>query len=220
MLQMIKILLVSCMSVLFFVSSALTKPAPPEGALDLFEIFREIEEKYEDNDWQATLDELSGFVSKFKNELPLIKEATSPSTIKNFKATYSNLKYSIKAHDLETTEDNFIRFQELFFEILDNYQFPVPPSLEVIRIDLGEVEEAIAEDDFDDIVSEMKETQSYFQILEKDLIRKGVASDLIAGFKNNVASVLADAEGKNKAGVKIGLAQLQKQLAFFSELYK
>ncbi len=220
MLKTFVFFVISICCVIFVVSGTNAKPSPPAGVVELFENFREIEEKYEEDDWQGTQEELFSFVEKFKKAMPYIKKDTSVSTIKDFKATYSNLKYSISARDFETTEDNFIRFQRLFFEILENYEFNVPPALSVIQIDLGEVEEAIEEGDVDDIVSEMKETVKYFEVLEKDLVAKGVTADSIEEFKKYIAKVLAAGEREDTEEVAEGLEHLQKLLASFAALYK
>jgi hypothetical protein len=213
------LLLLLCTSLLLL-SNAYAKPTPPANMPLLFDDFREIEEQYENEKWLETFDSLDDFINDFKSSLREIRETVPYHTVKNLKRSYRNLKYSIQAQDPEATEVFFIKFQGIFHQILNSYDYKIPPSLAVIKGSIEEALEASEKDDFKDVVSEMKETKEYFSILVPTLKQKGASQENLDAFIAKIDAVMKAGESNDSEKLAGEITTLQKLFTEVMWLYE
>ena len=132
----------------------------------------------------------------------------------------ADLRRSIKEKDMESAESHYIKIQELFLAIMDNFQYKVPPILSIIDKYITEAEDALKKNNFRRVVSEMDEVGDFFYKAELLLKGKGVHHKDINKFKTVVREVRAAGEtGKAKSALA-GIKTLKKLSARYMKLFE
>ncbi len=207
-------------AVIFLTDLLYAQPVPPPQLNLILENFSELEGKFKSGRWNEALSLTKKISSAFDEILPELQRYIKADISNAFIPMMADLRRSIKEKDMESTELNYIKIQELFFAIMDNFQYKVPPVLSRIDKYISEAEVALNKKDFRRVVSEMDEVGDFFYKAEPLLKRKGADHKDVDEFKSIVREVRAAGETKKTKSARAGIKTLKKLLARFLKLFE
>ena len=177
-----------------------------------------MEEKFKAGKWKEALKETDRINARFNKMLPELKERLSADVARDFSAMMTDLRKAFMEKNMAEAEAHYIRIQGLFFAIMDNYAYKVPPILSVIDKYVAEAETALRKRNFKRVVSEMNEVYDFSFRAEAFLRSKGVPHGDIEEFRSTVRTVRAAGEEKRAEEARNGLQTLKALSAGFLQL--
>ena len=185
-----------------YVSAASTAP---QGIVEIIEELAELEESYENNQWQEALET----TNKIENEL---KEVFEQSKLEDaaLENALTNLKNAVIGKNEEKTEIKYLLFQKRFFAFINNFEYDVHPLLGLIeKYVIEESAEAAEKGDFKDVASEMAEAGNLIKYAEPVLVEKGITKQELSEFSSKVVDVIRAAKKNDAEQVNQNLKQVQ-----------
>ena len=196
------------------VASSKSKPLP--GLMDMFTNFLNLEEQYRSNEWN----EATGVVSKIEGDyLSLVgsmKGTVDTKLIQKFGFLIKNLKSKLAAKDLDGTEQSTQLLMDLFFQMMDFYDYPNPPALIVMDRYLHEAHEESEEGHLEHTVEGMEQFLAMQGVLTKGFAEKGLSEHDINEFFALVAEIKTQAENGNKEEVLSKLDKIDSIIGQFA----
>jgi len=156
----------------------------------------------------------------FDQMLPQLQRHIEADITKAFIPMMADLRQSIKKKDMESAERDYIKIQELFLVIMDNFRYKVPPILTIIDKYISEAEGALKTNNFGRVVSEMDEVGDFFYKAEPLLKEKGAYHKDMDEFETIVREVRAAGEAGKTKSARAGIKKLKKLSATFMQLFE
>ncbi len=195
------------------------KPTPPPHLAAIFDIFFKVEDDFEAGNWKAAIKATDEVDSTFRKILPQLNRQVLNSLLEDFSATMSKLRHSLKSKDLKGAEEQFIKIENLFLTIMDNYEYKISPAMLLIDKYISVTEQALRKKKFGWVAEEMTEIGDFIYREESRLRNKGVPYEDIEKFKRAVREVRAAGEAKSSKKAKAGIRTLKTLSARFLQLY-
>ena len=199
---------------------ALAKSPLPEGLDELFEEMSELEKSYEKRQWQEAQKSVEEMNWEFAELWEKIQRNDLAEEKKMLSRDLYNLRGSIRDKDTEQTDINYIKFQKRFFNFLNNFDYEVHPVLSIIDKYINEeAAEAAAEQDFDDVVSEMREVGNLIKLAQPLLKEKGVTDKEFSDFRSKIVAVIRAGKEKDAIQVNEKLKEVQEEYKLILALF-
>ncbi len=215
-----KVLIRSVITVglLLLATVSFAKPEPPQTLTDILGETSELEEKFEKGNWAGaceTLEEIEEMYSEvyaeYKNQVP------ATLNIK-FNSSASSLGQFLEAKNEENTEDEFIELQVVLFSIMDCFDYKVHPVIKVLQKYIGEeAQQALADNDLDNVKSELKEVANFFLKNASLFKLRGINNDDLEQFMFTLGEAIKQANSGNTVPLKESLDDLEKQVDAFQQ---
>ena len=195
--------------VLIFIANAgaATKPKPVDGLMHMFDTFNELEEEFRENNWDEAMEIVVKIEKEYKSLINDLKGKTDPKLIHKFGFVIGNFKKTLAKKDPEAIEKPYMMIQDLFLDIIDAFDYPHPPVLNVLNRWVDESKEYLESDNYRDVAEEMEEIEHH-----KDRALKTVKGDhdLVMDFFEQAekAQQLAEAEQKDKEKLEATLKRM------------
>ena len=201
---------------LVFFWQAAFAAAPPSGVNEVIEDMGVLEENFEGEHWDAAQESVTK-IDKTVQEIFTESGLNDPTLVK----LLGSLRQTVEKKDERRTEGNYILFQKQFFTFISQFDYDVHPILTMIQqYVVEESNEAFANKDYDDIVSEMQEAGNLIKNAKPLLVEKGIPEAEVDAFKAKVIEAIR--AGKNHDDNKIGLLlkEIDAMYGSFLERYK
>lgn len=219
MLKILGKFLLALVVITFSTDLAFAKPAPPKKLEGMFAEFSELEGKFKSGKWNEAKAALDEVAESFGKMAPELKKNVKGNIVNDFDFILGNLKKSITEKNLERTEKNYIALQKLFFEIMDAYEYKVPPIIKIIDKYINEAAEALEKNDFTRVLSEMDEVDIFHEKAINLLEKKGISQKDHNDFHAAVKEVISAGKAKDAAKAEAGIKKLKKHSAKFLSLF-
>ncbi len=189
----------------------------------LFKDFSAFEAKFKAAQWNAALKSADDISVAFGKLAPLLKKNINADVEGGFATIMAKLRKSVANKDEEASNTFYIEIQKFIFTLMDNYDYKTPPVLIVISKYLSEAEEALSQNDFKRVMSEIDEIDGLTFFIELFLSDEHSAvhkqstgatpikKDL-DGLRSNIREIRAATQAKQKQAVKNDLHALKKRL--------
>jgi len=212
MKYLVKLLSIVLCAALVIISVSYAKTAPPANLDEVFELFAEFEESFEDENY-AEANEIFEELSKSIVE---ITDSVEDPNKADFALILKGLEEGLKQKNEMKIEPRYFRLQKAFFNILDNFEFETHPIISIIEKYIVEDSmNALKEKDYSDIVSEMKEVGSFINTAQDYLTEHGVVKDEIMSFRNQIVETVTAARNEDEKKTEESLLTLKKQIESF-----
>lgn len=174
-------------------------PEPPAGLLKIYEKFATLEEQYEAENWLAARTVNVEILKKFNTLVPSLLMHTNSAKIEKFRHLSMHLDAALKKKSKRNSEKNYIKLQNAIFEIINIYHYKVHPLFAIIkRYIVEETVESLKKEDFDDVISEMKEIASFLLKAKKLFVERGISEEDFRDFDFLLNRVRVAAVNQNK----------------------
>jgi len=205
--------------VLLWMSSfAFAKPAPPPGLMDILGEFSEIEEKFEDGEWESARESLAEISEKYNEVYAQHDGVISGNLNKNFNSCCDKFKMNLVVKDEEQTEKSFVNLRLVLFDIMDQFDYEVHPVIALMQKFIGdEAKEALEEGNYREVRSEIEEVYAFFRDSTMMLKKNGVEDKAVESFMETMSEAMRFAKDENKQMLETTLDKLEKQLIAFQE---
>lgn len=143
------------------VYSLAAKPQPVEELMGIFNHFNELETHIRNNQWdqaQAVLKEVGSDYDKIVEKL---KPHVDGKLLHKFDFLMKKLEMRMSLKDPEKTEQPYMNLQEMFIDIMDNFDYPRPPVLLIMALYVKESQEYLKRDVYHSISEEMEEIEHF-----------------------------------------------------------
>lgn len=137
----------------------------------------------------------------------------SATDIGKFDATLKSFEAAIAARNHDQSYSRFSTLHKAFLELLNKYDFKVPPLMYVVQNDLKETKAAIKANDLEEIGTELKELDEYYEKLVPFLMTKKVAPESINETRALIVMAQVNFTAKNISTVATLIDQIQQSLA-------
>jgi len=203
-------------TVLFFVlfqpSLVWSKPKPVEGIYKMFDAFNKLETELRDDRWDDSINTINYIQNYYGNLSKILKVTVNEKIVNKFGFHISSLKSKVRGRNLEGIETDYMEMQRLFIDIMDHYEYQVPPAIIILGRYLDEAKEGLEEKEFSETVEEMKEIAGLRSKVERAFSELGLSADTIDNFFNTVTKVEKAANEKNEIEARTGLQELENIL--------
>lgn len=162
--------------------SVLAKPTPPASLMKVFTHFIAGEDVVEEEDWAGTDKWLADLNKEFQTIRPQMVKDISAAPVEKFEKSMATLRASSTAHSKDRIHANFIALHTSFLELLDHFDYKLPPLMFLVQSDIKEVESGIKEGDLDEVADEFKDIETFYGQLTPILKARGVNSEMIESF--------------------------------------
>ncbi len=209
--MLIKKISVVCALLLFSLSNTcLAKPLPPDGLGDVFEQLAELEESYENGEWN----EAAEMFTELEEGLNEIASKTPADYQLDFNNSLKGLHYGIIKKDRELTEKGYIRLTEDCINFCNNFDFKVHPLFSIINKYIGvEAMEAAEKSEFDEVVSEVREVAHMLDEFKDVFNENGIDKKELKELHAQLNNIVAAAKNKDSKLVKKNLEITDKYFA-------
>lgn len=207
------ILILSC-------SLAYAKPVPPEELTEILGELSEVEEGFESENWDGARESLSEVVELFSNVNGSHEEVVPANLRSSFFATAKGLDRFLEEKEEEKAENSFINLQVVLFDVMGYFDYKVHPVLGVLKKYIGdEAREALEENDFEEVHSELKEVVTFVTKNASLLQQKGVKHENIQKFMKSLGVAMKQVKVKDRAALTTSLDSLENQLDEFQKAF-
>jgi hypothetical protein len=187
------------------------KYSPTEEVGEIIEAMGELEESYEDNQWEEALESTEKIDKEVKGIIAQIKTDDL-----NLQGALDNLKKSVAGHNSEDTELAYIIFQRRVFSLLNDFEYDVHPVLTILeQYIIEEAGEAAEKNDFEEVLSEMRESGNLFKYAKPLLSEKGVSQQALSEFNAKIIALIRAGNHNDNKKVAELLKEIQAQYKIF-----
>lgn len=179
----------------------LAKPAPPARFEEIFAEFRHVEELVDEGKWAAATKDIDHVIVLFKEMLPELRKTVSADVTTNFGEGMERYRVSLDRKSKEVSEKIYREIKNIFIELVDSFEFKVSPVLRLVDTDLAEVIEQAKEQEFDEMLFEVRELQDFLRLGRDDFAEYGMTAAEIASIESVVRKINELAYAKNGAEV-------------------
>lgn len=219
----LSVILLISICCLLFADLSQAKPVPPPQLMALFRDFSAFEAQFKASQWSAALKSVDNISLAFSKLAPLLKKNINADIEGGFASIMAKLRKSVVNKDEESSNTFYIEIQKFIFTLMDNYSYKTSPVVIVIKKYIAEAEEALAQNDFKRVVSEIDEIDGFMHFIELFLSDKhstvhkssnGAApiKKDVEGLQSNIREIRAAAQAKQKQAVKNELRALKNRL--------
>lgn len=202
--------------ILFTSSICLAKSEPPAELNEIWEIFGEFEEKFEDGEWDEALKEQKEIAEKFEKVKEVLKINAKVDHTAEFISNLNKLEKSLSGKKREESEEIYIELQKKLFIIMDDYNYKVHPAFVTLgKFISDEAMEAAEQGDFDETVNEMNEVYKISTNITFLYAKRRVSLKGVAAFHAQIEVVKKACESKNKEAV---IKELNKLIDSYKSL--
>ena len=208
-----KLCIVSALCLFGLYSICLAKPLPPNGLDNVFEQLTELEESYENGEWNQAakvIGELEEELNKINNETPADYQLDFNNSIKG-------LQYAINKRDAKLAEKGYMRLSNDCIKFCNSFQFDIHPLFSIIKKYLGEeATEASEKSEYEEVISEVREVANILNEFKDVFNDNGIDEKEIKELQLKLNSIVAAAQNKDPKLVKETLETTNK---YFNRLY-
>jgi len=188
----------------------LAKPAPPADLMKIFILFIHGEEYVEENGWDETSKWINDLDRRYRAIKPQIDKGISTQDIAKFENLLADFEAAVKLRNHDRTHEAFFVLNRSFIELLDDFDYRIPPLMHLVQNDLKEALLALKKREVDEIEDELREVEEYFGELIPQLSRFKIARQLIDDFRVKNARARVHAATKDWSMVKALLVEMNK----------
>jgi hypothetical protein len=124
----------------------------------------------------------------------------------------AEFKTGILGHNPEETEKSSVAVQQVFFDVMNDYDYPVPPVLAFIQKDLSKAIEALGSGDLAELDHELFEVESFFPRARVALLKKGIPREKLDRCNNLLEQARTFLEGEDLKTLATRLGDLQGEV--------
>jgi hypothetical protein len=178
-------------------ADAAAKPKPVDGLMEMFENFNELEEEFRENKWDEAQEIIVEIEKDYKSMINELKGKTDAKLIHKFGFVIGNFKKTLAKKDPEELEKPYMMLQDLFLDLMESFDYPHAPVLNVLNRWVDESKEYLESDNYHSIEEEMEEIEHF---KERALKQVQGGNESLKDFfeKAEKATQLAEGEEKNK----------------------
>lgn len=210
MLQFIfRLFIVPALFFTFNAPAAWCKPPPLSGIFQMFDAFNDLESEFRSEEWEAAEQTILGIQAYYSRLSHELKKGIDNKTVHKFGFLITRLKNKIETRELEAVDDTYMKLQSLFLEIMDQYDYPVPPAIIIYNRYIDEALEGLARGDFLEAAEEMKELVELRDHGDKALEQKAVSTAERNTFFATIENAEKAARDKNPLATKEHLQKLK-----------
>ncbi len=208
--------------VFFFISGhAIAKPSPPPELMEILAEFSEVEEKFEDGDWESARESLSEISAKYDAVYAEYEGVLSRKLNNHFNNCCDKFKINLVVRDEEQTRKSFVTLRLVLFDIMDHFNYEIHPVIALMQKFIGdEAKEALEKGDYGEVQSEIEEVYAFFKDSTSMLKTKGVGQEAVDSFFNDMKVAMSSAAKQDKQTLELTLDQLETQLVAFQDTIK
>lgn len=199
---------------------SLAGPDTASGLAAMFDEFTEFEEKIESGEWEDSHLVLQEINTAFVKILPELRASCHFKDIEQYGFLVGKLKDSISNKNAVNSQKIYIALQCLFFDLMDNYKYKIPPELEITAKYLLEAEDHYNAGNYYEVINEMNEICCFWEKVSKKLTTKGVSSRELENCGRMLVKVKSAAKDKNAAVVEGLISELKNKSTEYISLYK
>jgi hypothetical protein len=205
--------------VLFPAFPAHAKQQPPAVLKEIFKDFNQLEEHVWNQNWKGAAEGAINVKQIFLLLVPDIKKYSSSQTISLFAEVMGGLSQAIDSRDLAKSFRSFSMVQSVFVLAMEMYEYPVPPLVTCVEINIREALEKSKGASYDGVVREMQELIVLLSQAESERRKNGKDSKAISDFKMLLINAKMAAEVRDPIQTQDGLDAIQKHFRAFREVY-
>ncbi len=198
---------------------ASAKPQPPAMLKEIYINFNRLEENLSNKNWKSAAEGANNVKQLFLAMVPDIKKYSTPEIISQFVEVMGDFSQAIDATDLARSLKTFSMVQSVFVHVMAIYEYPVPPLVTCLEINIHEAQERFKGTSYDAVVREMQELIVLLSQAESELRKKGIDAKEIGNFKINLINTKMSAEVSDPVQTKDGLETIQRQYRVFRAFY-
>lgn len=197
---------------------AIAKPAPPLELMEMLKEFSEIEEKFEHGEWKSARESLSEISENYSVVYKQHQAAISGKLDKHFLRCCDKFKMNLVVQDEEHARKSFVSLRLVLFDIMDQFNYEVHPVIALMQKFIGdEAKEALEEDNYKEVQSEIEEVYAFFRQSRPMLKMNGVGEEAIGSFQKTMGKAMRLAKKEDKQVLESTLNQLEDQLVVFQQ---
>lgn len=207
------ILIISC-------SYVYAKPAPPEELTEILGELSEVEKGFESGNWSEARASLKEVVELFDKVNDSHGEFVPVDQRNSFLASAKGLDRFLDEQEEERAENSYIHLQVVLFEIMNNFDYKIHPVIAVLKKYIGdEAREALYENNFDEVYSELKEVANFITKNGGLFQQKGVKLEKIQAFMRSLGTAMQQVKEEDATAVKTSLDSLESQVHEFEKVF-
>ena len=196
------------------------KTAPPRELQGIVRELSVLETDVSNKKWKEALADAEDIDGKFRKLLPGIKKNVPGDVATPFGSMMTNLKKSIQSKNADNCLSYQIGVQKLFLSVMEAYDYMIPPSLILTKLNLDEANEAAVKKEYANVAREMTEILSLYTKTSIDLRGRGVNNKDLAAFRTALINVYKSAKAKNANKTNSGLKKLDSIFKNYMKLYQ
>lgn len=197
--------------------SSIAKPTPPGNLMKIFTHFLAGEDLVEEDNWVQTDKWLQDLNTEYQGIRPVISKDLPAASLEKFEKAMAALRDNNAAQKRERNHSLFIAMHQSFLELLDKYDYKLPPLMYLVQNDLKEAETGLKDGEFDEVQDELRDVEIFYGQLVPAIRARGISSEMIESFKAQLVRCKGAATADDKKLTTTELAKLQH---LFSTQYR
>lgn len=187
-------------------------PPPIPAVWEMFSTYSGIESHIRNGQWDAARDEMKELEKQYILLADQLKPVVDGPTIQKFRFVIGSLKKRMELRDREQAEKPLLMLQNLFLDIMEYYEYPVPPGVMLATLWVQESVEYLEAKNLAGVGEEMAELFGLRPRITDGFKKRNVSPEDIDMFFATAEEVSLAARDRYVEQVEKGLAKLQRML--------
>jgi len=195
--------------------AAIAKPVPPPNLMKIFALFIEGEEYVEDSDWKKLQDWLDEINKQHLQIHPLLLKALPADEreeLDKLETAMAALRTDLQKREHDTVHSRFLEMHEAFVELLDDFDYKMPPLMFLVANDINEIKEAVEDNEMQEAADELREVEIFYAQVVPTLRERKLPESMITDFQTQLIRCKTAVE-QNKTN------QLQTEVGALQQLF-
>jgi len=137
------------------------KPKPVKELVGIFDNFNDLETQIRAEKWDEAQRALKDIEIEYKRIIGKLKGTVDDKLLHKFSFHIGSFRKKMESKDPEEVEKPYMNMQEMFVDIMDYYDYPYPPVLQIVELYIEEAKEFLEKNNYRGVEEEMEEIDHF-----------------------------------------------------------